>query len=346
MIAAESCYRLATDARTGIMPSKEWHRAIIRMAERRICTLPTMAGEAGLRRNFNYYETLPWKPGESNSFIGTAIMTDIYTLGRSSTLRDLGSVLVIAALASSCSAVSVETQTSQAQLAHQLVTGDAGERAAVLAVVRQFEPDEIGNDLRAALITALEQEGARNAARRRGELADLEHPELIAGLAHVVSGLGEEKAIPGLAGALGTSPPAIFALAEFRENAVEYVIDAISVEGYLEAVTDGLISLRLMVEQKDMPPLSSEATGRIVEVAKAHLTGEQSPVTLWRAIDLAVALNDTLLTSIVRKLATDDREIRARGIAAPQMISRTKQIASERLAGVPAKPSYRVPRLP
>ena len=346
MIAAESCYRLATDARTGIMPSKEWHRAIIRMAERRICTLPTMAGEAGLRRNFNYYETLPWKPGESNSFIGTAIMTDIYTLGRSSTLRDLGSVLVIAALASSCSAVSVETQTSQSQLAHQLVTGDAGERATVLAVVRQFEPQEIGNDLRAALITALEQEGTRNAARRRGELADLEHPELIAGLAHVVSSLGEEKAIPGLAGALGTSPPAIFALADFRENAVEYVIDAISVKGYPEAVTDGLISLRLMVEETDMPPLSSEATGRIVEVAKAHLTGEQSPVTLWRAIDLAVALNDTLLTSIVRKLATDDREIRARGIAAPQMISRTKQIASERLAGVPAKPSYRVPRLP
>src|SRR5690606_8977990 len=113
---------------------------------------------------FNYYETLPWKPGESNSFIGTAIMTDIYTLGRSSTLRDLGSVLVIAALASSCSAVSVETQTSQSQLAHQLVTGDAGERATVLAVVRQFEPQEIGNDLRAALITALEQEGTRNAA--------------------------------------------------------------------------------------------------------------------------------------------------------------------------------------
>ncbi len=234
--------------------------------------------------------------------------------------------------------VNAQAQVSQSELARQLVQGNGSERSSAFGMAQVIGAQEINPELRAALITALEREGSLNAQRRRGEIGFLENPELIAGLAHLVAEFRDPKSIPALAGALGTSLPAIFALADFGESATQSVLDVVTSTDDGSVVMDALISLRLMAEGVGVRPLTTKTLNDIRRVAEQRLTGAQWVTTLWRAIDLSVVLKDPDLKRIVESLASDENAVAARGITDPELIKQTQKHAADRLAGVPPLP--------
>src|SRR5438105_2808411 len=191
-------------------------------------------------------------------------------------------------------AAGAKTQNSppidQSEVARRLLTGDAVERGRALTRVRQIGPEKVNPQLRAALITALERENALvaqvRARRAAGEVVpDLENPELAAGLAHVVSAFRDLRAIPGLVGALGTSPPASSALAEFGEQAAPAVVSLLDTTTDVSVADDALTTLRFMAEGVG-GRLSDGTRERICRAAKRRLTEPQKSITtVWKAID-------------------------------------------------------------
>jgi hypothetical protein len=247
-------------------------------------------------------------------------------------------------------AASVEAQPrariDQSEVARQLLTGNGFERGSALVSVRRLGPENVTPRLRAALITALEREGRlvaqRRARRGRGEMVpDLENPELIGGLAQVVAAFRDPWAIRALTSALGNSPQAIHGLAEFGELAAPSVLQVVRSTPSMDVETDALMTLRFMADGVGGPPLTGATRARMREVAKRRLTTRQkSVVTVWRAIDLAVALQDAQLRWLVQRLASDRNAVMALGVTEPDLIDRTQRNAAERLAGVPALPRH------
>jgi hypothetical protein len=188
--------------------------------------------------------------------------------------------------------------------------------------------------LRAAIIARLELEGDLNAQRRRGEIEVLENVELISGLAQLVSEFQDPASIPALTGALGTSPPAMFALANFGGPAAQSLVEVAVSTDDASIAMDALTSLRLMVDARQERPLSNETMDSIRRVAEARLTGKQQVTTLWRAIDLAVAIKDPALLRTVDLLASDHDAVVARGITDPALIDATRKLAADRLSGI------------
>jgi hypothetical protein len=245
----------------------------------------------------------------------------------------------------------VGAQMDQHAIAQQLLRGDVAERGRALGQTWGFEPQMIGAELRAALITLLERNNriVAEAAKRKEPLARFEDPEFVAHVAHAVSQLEDPQAIPALAGALGTgSTLVVDALADFGERAAPAVLGVVTSPGSrISAVHGGLITLRFIVERASRSPLSAATLEQIRRTAEQHLTIQgqfaRTGVTLRWAIDLAVALKDPGLRGIVEALASDPNEVIAKGVTDPQLIEQTQKWAAERLAGVPPQPRYRSP---
>lgn len=234
--------------------------------------------------------------------------------------------------------VNAQPRISQSELAQQMIRGDSNERSRAFEMARAIDVQSINPELRAALITGLEREGRLHAQRRRGEVVSLENPELIAGLALLVSEFRESRSIPALVGALGSSPPAVYALADFGEPAARPVLDAVAGTDDASVVMFALTTLRMMLEGVAERPLTTGTLDDIRRVAAQRLTGKQSVTTLWRAIDLAVALNDPELRQTVQRLASDRSAVVTRGITDPELIEATQKLAADRLAGIPPLP--------
>jgi hypothetical protein len=238
------------------------------------------------------------------------------------------------------------SRVDQAEVAQRLLAGDPSERGRALSRVRETGPENLTPQLRAALMTALEQENARvaqvRARRAAGQVVpDLENPELAAGLAHIVSAFRDSRSIPGLAGALGSSPPAASALAEFGEAAAPAVLGVLETTSDISVADDALTTLRFMAEGIGNPALSNESRQRICRAAKSRLTEPQKSITtVWKAIDLAVALKDPGLKRIVQTLASDRSAVVKLRATSSELIDRTQGIAAERLAGVPPLPRH------
>jgi hypothetical protein len=207
---------------------------------------------------------------------------------------------------------------------------------------------QAGPELRAALIALLDRNlGLVDEARKRGEAVSV-GPEFVAHVAHAVSQLEDPQAIPVLARALGKTGSTLVpdALADFGERAAGAVLRVVTdPETRYEGVSDGLLSLRFMVERREARPLSAGTLSEIRRAAKQRLTGKQDAPTLWKAIDLAVVLGDPELRRIVESLAADRREVAARGIEHAGLIDATQKLAAGRLAapGRPFTPRYRTP---
>jgi hypothetical protein len=199
--------------------------------------------------------------------------------------------------------------------------------------------------LRSALITALEREGklvAELLARRaRGDwVTELENPEFIAQLAKVVATFRDPRAIPALAGALGSSPQAIHALPEFGELAAPAVLQVLGTTASGSVEDDAMTTLRFMAEGVG-GPLTALTRDHMQQVARKRLTTPQnSIVAVWKAIDLAVALDDPELRRIVQSLASNRNAVIALRDTDAEMSTRTQRIAAERLAGVPPRPRH------
>lgn len=234
---------------------------------------------------------------------------------------------------------------SESALAQRLLSDDVNERALAIEQTKGLAPRSIGPELRGVLIAILEREGRQHLLRyeadRRGEnLKPLQDPEFIARVSRVVAQLNDRKAIPALAAVAGIGASINTALADFGEQAAPAVLQVVtSSRSTHYAVDGGLIVLRFMVEEKGKRPLSTATLDNIRRAAEQRLTGKQEFVpTLWRAIDLAVALRDPGLRRIVQSLASDPNQVIARGVTDPQLVARTQKRAADGLAGVPALP--------
>jgi len=253
-------------------------------------------------------------------------------------------LLATALFAVALNPATVQAQVDQSVLAQQILGGNARERSRALEAAQALGPQQIGPEVRAALIKALERENRVQADRYhadlRGEaLKPLEDPEFIARVSRVVAELRDPRAIPALVGALGTGSPPIRALVDFGEEAVPALLAAVrSAEATHYVVDDALLALRFMVEGAGPHPLSAGTLNEIRLAARQRLTGKPYFTTLWRAIDLAVALHDAELRRIVEAIASDRKEVVARGIEDPETIEETQRRAAQRLAGVPPKP--------
>jgi hypothetical protein len=236
----------------------------------------------------------------------------------------------------------LEAQVNQAAIAEQVIGEDIAKRNHALEIARAVGPRNLSPELRLALITALSHEGKiledRYQSAQRGTTQEpLEDPEFIARLAEVVAELRDPEAIPALVDALGVGSTAIKALAAFGERAVPAVVAAVKAERRYDTVDGGLITLRFIVEGGSTR-LSNESLNAIRLAAVERLSGEQHFTTLWRAIDLAVLLNDTDLRQRVEALSSDRNQIIAMAIRDPELIRRTRQRASDGLRGVPPLP--------
>ncbi len=236
--------------------------------------------------------------------------------------------------------VNAQAQVSQSEIARQLQTDNRDERARALRMAQAIGAQGIDTELREALISALEVEGRLHMQRVRGEIEPLDNPLLVAKLANFVIEFRDSRSIPGLTGALGMAPPVIFALADFGEPAVQPVLDIVASTDDGSVLMDALATLRFMVEGAEARPLSTTTLSEIRGVAERFLTGEQSVVTVWRAIDLAVALDDPGLRRTVESLASDVGAVFARGISEPDLVFKTQKRAADRLAGDPPLPRH------
>jgi hypothetical protein len=252
-------------------------------------------------------------------------------------------VLAVVLVATACASAAAQ-QVDQRALAERILRGGADQRSDALEQARALGPARTEPALRAALIEALAREARAHAQRyhadRRGEpLPPLADPEFIARVSRVVADLRDPRAIPALVGALGTGSVPVEGLLAFGEGAVPALLDAVgSAETSHYVVDDALLALRFMVEAGTSRPRSPGTLERIGSATKRVLTGKPYFTTLWRAIDLAVALRDPALRSIVQSLARDRSEVVARGIDDSDTIERTRRRAADRLAGIPALP--------
>ena len=225
----------------------------------------------------------------------------------------------------------------QESLASQLKSPAWRVRSSAAEAIGEIPAAEIRPDLRRALIATLEREGQLHDEVRRGVRPHLENPELVARLAALVAPLQDSTAIPGLLGALGMSPAAVFALADFGEM----VIPALAAQTSSESVgvaMDALLALRLIAEDPGADQLSSSARAMLLSTARHHLNTSRSPVILMRAIDLGIALSDPDLRAMVEQLARDRSVLVARGITDADHIERVQDQAAARLRAVPPLP--------
>lgn len=236
-------------------------------------------------------------------------------------------------------------QVNQQTIARQLGSRDRAERSRALEQARLLGRQNTGGEVRAALLTLLKRnnEIAADARLRKESVERTEDPIFIAQVAHVVSQLGDPRTIPELAGALGTGSTLVRdALAEFGERAAPDILRIVtSPESHYSAVDEGLIALRFLVEGRPRRPLSAGTLEQIRNAAKQRLSGRQYFTTVWYAMDLAMALGDPELRSIVEALAASDDAVAATGIDDPAVIQQTRARAVRRLAGEPALPKFR-----
>lgn len=230
-------------------------------------------------------------------------------------------------------------------LVTQISQGNYQARSRALEIARSLGPDNMGDELRGAIIRELQREARvhvqRYSAERRGQpLPPLEDPEFIARAASVVADLKDPRAIPALAETLGIGFVTIHALADFGQQAAPAVVQIVmSPESTHYAVDDGLITLRLMVERMDQHPLNADTLARIRQAAEHHLTVRQRFIgTTWWAIDLAATLKDPSLRRIVELIASDPSQAVSRGAEDSDDVLQTQMRANDRLAGVPPLP--------
>ncbi len=260
--------------------------------------------------------------------------------------RTLVSSLAVAALCVVSHRTPAWAQAEQRDIATRLLGSDPTARRAAVLQVERMDSENVGPELRTALIETLDREGRlleqRYRAGRRGEtLPPLEDPEFVGPITRAVARLQDPAAIPALVSVLGTGSTAIRALVAFGEPAApEVIATVLSRERNYEAVNGGLIALRLMVEEILARPLSAGVLADIRRAAEMRLVEPQDFITtVWWAIDLAVVLDDIRLNGLVQSIAANPASISlVRGTMDAELIETTRRRATERLTGVPSLP--------
>jgi hypothetical protein len=252
-------------------------------------------------------------------------------------------------------------QLDQQALARTIL-GDDGRAAqeALHEATRALAPAEMGPELRAALISALERENSRyHGALRATFTGDSDHArelyEAFWGedylfLIEAVGALRDSKAIPALVTALGTGWMTIHAVAAFGEEAAHEVLSL--AEGgawWSSQVTEAQDALVLMIDKPQGPPLSRATVERTKRLVREQLTngpdyhGMVRTSSLDRvsilqgAMSLALALDDPPLRELVASLARDPEAVRRLGVEDSSAVERVQRHAAEALARPPRR---------
>jgi hypothetical protein len=237
-------------------------------------------------------------------------------------------------------ATSSQVPLDQRAIVRELLSTDANAQRRAFAVAGTIPVQEMTPEFRAALIALLEQKNAvvARAATHGIPLATVEDPEFVASLSRKVAELQDRRAIPALAEAIYGGDTVARALAAFGDASVSPVAKVVTAPtSHYNSVDFGLTVLRLLVEQSSQRPLSPRARDEIRRAALDRLTGPEHFTSLWRAIDLAVALEDPELAGIVSSLAYDPQALATRGVTDPEVVERTHARARDRLSGVPVR---------
>jgi hypothetical protein len=253
-------------------------------------------------------------------------------------------------------------QVDQQALARTIL-GDDGRAAqeALHEATRALAPEEMGPELRAALISVLERENSLyHTMGRAARMGDSDRARELEregwGEAHLflieaVGALRDPAAIPALVGAMPTGWMTIHAVAAFGEEAApELLRFAEKGEAYwFSQVTNVLRTLILMIEEPQGPPLSRATLERTTRLAREQLTtGPDYPglvivssldraSILQEAMSLALALGDPPLRELVTSLARDPEAVRRLGIEDSSSVERIQRHAAEALARPPRR---------
>jgi hypothetical protein len=228
---------------------------------------------------------------------------------------------------------------TQKDVARMLMSSDSAQQSEGLRMAQMVQPQYATKELRFGLVVALDREAAAYQQRLRNEPGNGRpvsryHDVLLT----TVIALKDSVTIPVLAHSLGTGMAPIRALAEFGPTGVSAALSvANAASSESEQVADGLLTLRLIVENSPRP-LNEEKRARVHSATVTRLSGRQPLEVLLRAIDLAVVLGDADLRQTVGRLANSAREVRQRGVEDANAIAKAQQQARDRLAGVPAQP--------
>lgn len=231
-----------------------------------------------------------------------------------------------------------DTQPDQEALARQLRADQS--RYQAFNEISAIPPGAISPGLRDALIGELERTNdLRELSRSTGIGFDtLESPEYVAKLQQAIAALEDPDTFPALVNGLG-SFATVPQLADQGERVASLVLDVVTdPDSNYYAVDDGLVILRMMVENQLAQPLTSETLARIRDAAKQRLMGTQYFTNIWRAIDLAAVLDDSELDQRLELISSYQSEVLAFGVEDPELIKQLQRLAAEGLAGVPPKP--------
>jgi hypothetical protein len=275
----------------------------------------------------------------------------------------LALVLVTAALPSGGRA-----QVDQQALARAIVGDDR--RAAQEALdeaTRALAPEEMGPELRAALIAALERQNqvyrATAEAAIAWEATGFSPPKLdrlgrefwgegYMFLQATVASLRDREAVPALTGALlGNWDPLARVLAGFGEDAAPSILLIAEGEAWHRWQVEGALAvLTRMIEDPTGPPLSEATRARVRRLVRAQLTtGVESPgmiagdfprqraSSLREATSLALALGDPPLRELVASLARDPEAVRRLGVQDSSLVDQVQRHAAEALARPPRR---------
>ena len=236
---------------------------------------------------------------------------------------------------------------TQRDVARMLFSSDTVKRVDGLRMAQMVRPQYASSDLRFGLVFALSREAADYQSRLRasrlagsgavkvGRPVSKVHDQLLT----AVVALNDSISIPALANSLGTGMTPIRALVGFGQGATVSTLRVTNAStSEHEQVADGLLTLRLMVDNATHKPLTAAIRTRIHDAATSRLSGTQSLDVLLRAIDLAIALGDGELRQTVAVLAANRDEVQRRGIQSASQIDQVQARAHDRLAGIPAQP--------
>jgi hypothetical protein len=233
-----------------------------------------------------------------------------------------------------------QAQVTQAELARIIAEGGSYDRFAAVQKVLEMGPRTAGPGLRDALVRAFTDEAEAFRAYRRGEAPP---PDLdaIGAMAMVVSEFRDPRAFEPMIATLAVAMGSVRGLAAIGDPAVGPLVD-IARAGGPEEMMRAFLTLRLLAEGVGRIPLSSSSREELIAVASERLApGPSYGAVLEWAIDLAAVLDDPGLRETLETMAADPTAVEARLVnPEAERVSRIQHRASERLRGVPPRPTW------
>ena len=234
---------------------------------------------------------------------------------------------------------------NQSELARALRSGTRLEQQRAAMMSLRMNVRDVGSELASALVDALVRENSfieehQSNPAKRGEALSVDAPLLQHDLAASVIRFEDTRAIPALAGALGTGMAVVEALVAFGELALPEVSGvAGDTSSAASMATDALIALRHLAESERDRASSGRSRAAAKDVAKVWLDHPKPhPSLLLRAIDVGIASGDAGVRARIRRIADDPNELIRRGVADERTLDRLRERARAQLRGEAALP--------